>query len=665
MGSILAQTSRTSYDKPIGHRKREHAIRGKSKLANPKLADTKLAGIDPTSSFVSSVEFIPNSGSVQGSAAEDRKREIRYGPALKPELVGADGADGVIGSDGADGAAGIPGAPGTDGAVGADGADAALYWVGARVPIGSYFAGDFISSSSIINPAVSYLHAQQIHFGRSLTYDSMSVYTTSVPGGVNQYIRIGLYEDEDGLPGALIEASGDIDCSASGMHTFTFATPLTLQGQYWVGYSVHVAFVKTLLGIVLYTQPAFWLTHLSSGITDVQHVLRVFSHAALPDPWGSMNEHETGHSGGLGSKLAILFKRVAGGFGDGNPFPEPIPGPPGVSGRPGEDGEPGDPGTPGPPGAAGAAGTIGPQGPAGRVGEDGDQGEWGPPGLRGIDGVTGLTGSTGPPGRPGEEGEQGEQGFPGLQGIRGEEGDPGPQGPVGLFGADGEEGPQGFPGPQGIQGVTGANGQQGPVGLFGAEGEDGPQGFPGQQGIPGPSVLSKASGTTTPCGENITWLTLSVTSATITGVTPAVVMTITTVGAGTYYFKCQLIYQTTATTTGIDVSVNHTGVLTDFIAEHRFSSTGQLAGTAAATEAAASAVGNLYESQGQRTKDTAIGAGTVSVDLADTNMMSTIEGFFIVSNVGSGDLQIKLAAEAALLVCTARAGSFLELKKLS
>jgi hypothetical protein len=71
----------------------------------------------------------------------------------------------------------------------------------------------------------------------------------------------------------------------------------------------------------------------------------------------------------------------------------------------------------------------------------------------------------------------------------------------------------------------------------------------------------------------------------------------------------------------------------------------------------------LYESQGQITKNSLIGAGTVSVNALNTDMMSTIEGFFVCSV--DGDLQIKMASESAALVARAMQGSFLELKKLS
>jgi len=176
-------------------------------------------------------------------------------------------------------------------------------------------------------------------------------------------------------------------------------------------------------------------------------------------------------------------------------------------------------------------------------------------------------------------------------------------------------------------------------------------------------IVNRTAAATVAAGEYITWLVLAANSGDITGVTLTTVMSITGVGVGRYHFKCQLIYQTTATTTGIGVAVNHTGTLTQFLAEHRLATTGATAATHAATEASVAAGGAIYDAQGQRTKNTLIGAVTPSVDAANTDMMSTIEGFFVVSV--SGDLQIKLQAELAGLVCRAMQGSFLELKKLS
>lgn len=179
------------------------------------------------------------------------------------------------------------------------------------------------------------------------------------------------------------------------------------------------------------------------------------------------------------------------------------------------------------------------------------------------------------------------------------------------------------------------------------------------------NIIKRATGTSTAAAEYATWLTLSSNSSAITDTTLTTVMTITGVGVGTWHFTCQMIWQQTVTSVGIDVAVNHTGTVTAFLAEHRFSSTGTTASTAAATEASTNATGNTYEGQGVRTKNTIIGGGSVSVDAASSDMLSTIEGYMVVSV--SGDIQIKITNETATgsPSMTARAGSFLELKKVA
>lgn len=179
----------------------------------------------------------------------------------------------------------------------------------------------------------------------------------------------------------------------------------------------------------------------------------------------------------------------------------------------------------------------------------------------------------------------------------------------------------------------------------------------------GSSPLTEIVGNSGAAGSKITWLTLSANSGNITGVVQTVFATITNLAAGTYYFVCHLIYQTTAATTGIDLSVNFTGTSTHRIFEHRFASTGSAATTAAASEATAGGTGNTYEAQGTRNNNSIIGTGTVSVDTANADMLSEIHGFLVVTV--SGDLQFKMGAEAAGLTCTARAGTFIELKKVA
>lgn len=380
-------------------------------------------------------------------------------------------------------------------------------------------------------------------------------------------------------------------------------------------------------------------------------------------------------------------------------------------GIPGFDGKKGDFGFPGPPGI-GIQGIQGVPGTPGSIGVDGKsilaldgkRGIEGFPGVKGDRGLTGLDGKS----IPGLDGKQGPMGFPipGKDGVPGIQGIPGVgiAGAQGFPGLDGKMGPMGFPipGPKGDKGDTGATGGAGggsaPAMLMTRDGNSGMMGFPGPPGpidgikisglpaatdfsiadlIPGveggvtvqftgqqiiDAIIKRGTGVTIAAGPFETWLALSAASGAITGVTLVTVMSITGVGVGTWYFKCYLVYQTTAVTTGIDVAANHTGTTTQWVNEIHYAATGQLAATAAATELANNAAGNIYEQAGGRTKGAAIGAGTVSVDTANADHVMEIEGFFTVTV--SGTFQIQLAAEVAALVCSARIGSFLMLRKI-
>ena len=176
-------------------------------------------------------------------------------------------------------------------------------------------------------------------------------------------------------------------------------------------------------------------------------------------------------------------------------------------------------------------------------------------------------------------------------------------------------------------------------------------------------LVTRAAAATVAAGPYTTQLVLAADSGDITGVGLVTVMTITATGTGRFYFKAQIVYQTHVATTGVGFAVNHTGTLTQFVVEKRQSTTGGSAANNAATEIANTATGNLYESQGSRTKNTLIGAVSVSVDTINLDMIATLEGFFVCSV--SGDLEIKMQAELALLVCHAMQGSYLELVKLS
>ena len=94
-----------------------------------------------------------------------------------------------------------------------------------------------------------------------------------------------------------------------------------------------------------------------------------------------------------------------------------------------------------------------------------------------------------------------------------------------------------------------------------------------------------------------------------------------------------------------------------------YASTGTTASTAAQSAAAVGGTGNLLEAQDTRTNDGGIGVTTVSVDAADSDVLTELSGNFTTN--ATGDFRIQLAAETAGLVVRAAAGSSLRLRRLT
>lgn len=183
----------------------------------------------------------------------------------------------------------------------------------------------------------------------------------------------------------------------------------------------------------------------------------------------------------------------------------------------------------------------------------------------------------------------------------------GPQGPAGAIG------PQG---PQGIQGPAGADGAQGPQGVQGPAGADGAQGPAGPSGVT--SVRLTADRTNS-----------ALALADATGLNFAVT-------AGKFYgFKFLVMFQTAATTTGIQLAVN--APANNFIV-YRVETPTSLTAT---TDSSRRAVNT--------------GAATTAIDAANANTLAVIEG--LVNPTANGTLIVRFGSEVASSNAVIKAGS--------
>jgi hypothetical protein len=134
-----------------------------------------------------------------------------------------------------------------------------------------------------------------------------------------------------------------------------------------------------------------------------------------------------------------------------------------------------------------------------------------------------------------------------------------------------------------------------------------------------------------------------------------------TTGVGTFAFQYSILYQAAATTTGVRFSVNHTGTVTALVANVSFVSSDttatatQLAG---ASQAVTASTGGLLEAFSARAKSTAGWGTTVSVDAANSDMLTIIDGLMIVT--ADGDIELWHGSEVAA-ASTVKAGTSLVL----
>lgn len=145
----------------------------------------------------------------------------------------------------------------------------------------------------------------------------------------------------------------------------------------------------------------------------------------------------------------------------------------------------------------------------------------------------------------------------------------------------------------------------------------------------------------------------TVTAAKITGLDHVV-------GPGIYAFEYWLRYQAAALTTGIKVSVNHTGTVTSFMANTRHINSAATI-TGAPSQIANASTAQPWQGASARAKSAAAGMGpTLSVDTINADMMMIVEGMMVVTV--SGNIELWHASEVAA-ASTIKAGSMLRLTK--
>lgn len=148
------------------------------------------------------------------------------------------GIAGPTGATGATGAAGANGAAGATGATGASGASAAP-----KLTPGYHLVNPEntpVTQSSVLNV----MYCMPWYLGNTISLDYMAV-NLIAGGAAGSVVRFGLYADNNGAPGALLNDFGTAVATGTGETSVSFAAVSVVAGSYWVAVAIQVAGTPT------------------------------------------------------------------------------------------------------------------------------------------------------------------------------------------------------------------------------------------------------------------------------------------------------------------------------------------------------------------------------------------------------------------------------------
>lgn len=150
-----------------------------------------------------------------------------------------------------------------------------------------------------------------------------------------------------------------------------------------------------------------------------------------------------------------------------------------------------------------------------------------------------------------------------------------------------------------------------------------------------------------------------------TTVTPAAVTELsgTSLVAGTYRYKAEIIWQAAATTTGISLYITGTGgTVTRNVGHQYTTTTGTTATTGVADQSTVAATFQMLESRAWRANATDPGPYG-GVDTANSDQFSVIEGIIVVT--ATTTLDVMFRSEVAASGVSVMAGSILKYEKVA
>lgn len=176
------------------------------------------------------------------------------------------------------------------------------------------------------------------------------------------------------------------------------------------------------------------------------------------------------------------------------------------------------------------------------------------------------------------------------------------------------------------------------------------------------TVIAGNSGTANQGGSgHETWQVLTSNAATNSTSTIATVMTTSSLPAGVYKYRYDIITQSAATTTAQKFSVNATGTVVHHVYHLFFPSAGVTAATGVADQEVNATTGAVWAHESTRANNTTLGPMT-DVDTLNADVHMVIEGMLETST--SGNLLLGHASEVAA-ASTVQSGTTLQLWRFS
>lgn len=139
-------------------------------------------------------------------------------------------------------------------------------------------------------PIEGTLYATPFPLMRACTLDRIGLYI-GTQGGAGEVVRMGIYEDSQGVPGALVLDAGTVAAATTGLKEVTISQALDITKRYWLAFATQgasgtVARPRSILGTPYpvgltvngFTGTSYGAVRLSGGGTT----------GAFPDPFGAV-----------------------------------------------------------------------------------------------------------------------------------------------------------------------------------------------------------------------------------------------------------------------------------------------------------------------------------------------------------------------------------------